>query len=86
MAKDQSMQVKLATLAVSFGAGLLAQKIVKVVWLKATGKPGSFDDDDDATIASIVGFAAVTGATAALTRALAARGTAKFAARLASRR
>lgn len=80
------MQVKLATLAISFGAGLLAQKIVKTVWLKATGKPGSLVDDDDATIASMVGFAAVTGATAALTRVLAARGTSKVAARLAARR
>lgn len=82
MAQDQSMPVKLATLAVSFGAGWLAQKAVTALWTKATGHSPSTVDDDDATLVSVVTFAAVTGATAALTRVLAARGTARFAGRL----
>lgn len=86
MAQDQSMPMKLTTLAISFGAGLLAQKAVKLIWVKVTGQEPSMIDDDDATLLSVVTFAGVTGATAALTRYLAGRGTAKLATRAGMRR
>lgn len=86
MAKDQSVPMKLTTLAVSLGAGWLAQKAVAALWTKATGHSPVHADDDDATVASIVAFAAVTSATAALTRVLATRGTSRVATRIHARR
>jgi len=82
VADDQSIPEKLATLVVSFGAGWLAHRAVKAIWQKATGKPPSMIDDDDATLVSVVTFAAVSGATAALTRYAAGRGTAKVTRRI----
>lgn len=86
MAKDQSVPMKLTTLAVSLGAGWVAQKAVTALWTKATGHSPVTTDDDDATVASIVAFAAVTSATAALTRVLASRSTSRFAKRLSARK
>lgn len=77
MAQDQSLQVKLTTLVVAAGAGWLAQRAVSAIWTKATGHKPATVEDDDAALLSIVTFAAVTGATAALTKVLATRGTAK---------
>lgn len=86
MAQDQTVPMKLTTLAVSLGAGWLAQKAVAALWTKVTGHSPAHGDDDDATVASIVAFAAVTSATAALTKILATRGTTRVAKRLHARR
>ncbi len=86
MAQDQSVPMKITTLAVSLGAGWVAQKAVAALWTKVTGHSPVHGDDDDATVASIVAFAAVTSATAALTRVLATRGTSRFAKRLHARK
>lgn len=86
MAQDQSMSVKLATLAVSASAGWLAQKAVTALWTKATGHTPATVDDDDATLVSVVTFAAVTGAVAALTKVLASRGTRRVAHRMTARK
>lgn len=86
MAQDQSITVKLATLAVSAAAGWAAQKAVTALWTKATGHTPATVDDDDATLVSVVTFAAVTGATAALTKVLATRSTKRFAHRMSARK
>ena len=86
MAQDQSIPVKIATLVVSAAAGWVAQKAVTALWTKATGHTPATVDDDDATMVSVVTFAAVTGATAALTKVLAKRSTLRWASRMSARR
>ena len=86
MAQAQSIPMKIATLAVSAAAGWAAQKAVTALWTKATGHTPATVDDDDATMVSVVTFAAVTGATAALTRVLASRSTRRMASRLHARK
>jgi hypothetical protein len=62
--------------AVSIGAGLLASKIVDVVWKKTTGKDSPKRDDDmENSLRSTLVFAVVSGAVSAIIRVLSQRGT-----------
>ena len=74
MAQDQSTAEKLTMMALSFGAGWIAQKIVEKIWDKSTGGISRDLDNDDARLVSIVTFAAVSAAVAALTQVFAKRG------------
>ena len=82
--ETDTLGFKIASSLVAIGAGWVAQKVVRVAWRKTTGHdaPESIDDDQ-ATLAGVVAFAAISGAVAALTRALATRGTARAAHRIA---
>ncbi|XBH20966.1 DUF4235 domain-containing protein [Jonesiaceae bacterium BS-20] len=84
MAKDQSGVEKVAMIALSFGAGWVAQKIVEQLWEKSTGGLSHDIDDDDARIASVVTFAAVSAAVAALTQVFAKRGARKAISRISA--
>lgn len=84
MAKDQSGVEKVTMIALSFGVGWVAQKLIEQIWDKSTGGLSKDVDDDDARIASIVTFAAVSAAVAALTQAFAKRGARKAFAKLSS--
>lgn len=71
---------KLITSAVTIGTGLLATKAIQLAWKGVTGHepPKALDDDGEVSIAEVVIFAAVSAAVAALVRAYATRGTAKW--------
>jgi hypothetical protein len=62
--------------AVSIGSGLLASKIIDVVWKKTTGKDSPKSDDDmENSLRSALVFAVVSGAVSAIIRVLSQRGT-----------
>jgi hypothetical protein len=68
--------LKVLGTAVSIGAGLLASKIVDVVWKKTTGKDSPKRDDDmENSLRSTLVFAVVSGAVSAIIRVLSQRGT-----------
>ncbi|WP_435299208.1 DUF4235 domain-containing protein [Timonella sp. A28] len=69
----QSGLEKIAALGISFAAGWVAQKVVEKVWDKSTGGLSHDLDDDEARVASIVTFAAVSAIVASLTQVLAKR-------------
>ena len=77
MSNKNSGIEKIAMLAVSFGVGWIAQKLVEQVWEKSTGGLSHDIDDDEARIASVVTFAAVSAAVAALSPVFAKRGARK---------
>lgn len=77
MAQEQSTAEKLTMMALSFGSGWIAQKIVEKLWDKSTGGLSKDLDNDDARLASVVTFAAVSAAVAALTQVFAKRGARK---------
>lgn len=82
---ETSLAVKIGTVAATFAAGWLAQKLIKVAWEKATGHDAPIDlDADDIPIVQAVTFAAVTGGVAVLARRLARQGVTKAIARRAS--
>jgi len=85
--ETDTLAFKVASSVVALAAGWLAQKLVTSLWRRSTGKnaPQSIDDED-ASLAGVVAFAAISGAVAALTRALATRGTQKAAHRIAEAR
>ncbi len=74
MDQEQSTVEKITMMALSFGAGWIAQKIVEKLWDKSTGGLSRDLDSDDARIASVVTFAAVSAAVAALSQVFAKRG------------
>lgn len=82
-----TLTYKLTVSLLSLGAGWLAQKALVALWRTTVGKgaPRSIEDED-ATVAGVVGFAAMSAGVAALTRILASRGTKRLAARLTSPR
>lgn len=78
---------KIVTSVAALAAGWIAQKALVALWKGVTGNDAPEDpDDDSATIVGVVGFAAATGAVAALARAFASRGVRKVAERAAARR
>lgn len=75
---------RIAALAISFAAGWVAQKVVEKVWAKSTGGLSHNIDDDDARVASLVTFSAVSAIAATLTQVLAKRGSKRVVARFAA--
>lgn len=68
--------LKVLGTAVSIGAGLLASKMIDVVWKKTTGKDSPKRDDDmENSLRSTLVFAVVSGAVSAVIRVLSQRGT-----------
>jgi hypothetical protein len=68
--------LKVLGTAVSIGAGLLASKIVDVVWKKTTGKDSPKSDVDmENSLRSTLVFAVVSGTVSAVIRVLSQRGT-----------
>ena len=68
--------LKILGTAVSIGSGLLASKIIDVVWKKTTGKDSPKGDDDmENSLRSALVFAVVSGAVSASIRVLSQRGT-----------
>lgn len=80
MADDkQSMIAKLVGIGAALAAAWVAQQIISGMWQAASGhKPPKAEDPGDARFAEIAAAAAVTGALVALSRVLAARGTARL--------
>lgn len=66
---------KLIAVGITFVAGWLAQKVIEKVWNKSTGGISHNIDDDDARIASVVAFSAVSAIAATLTQVAARRGS-----------
>lgn len=84
---DEGMVDKLILIGTSALAAWLAQKLLSAVWRKTTGHDAPKDPvDNESTIPAIVGFAAVTGAVAALSRIAANKGARKVTARMAAGR
>jgi hypothetical protein len=66
---EQPLAVKVGTVVLTIAAGWVAQKLVGVVWEKATGSAAPTDvDDDELPIVQAVTFAAVSGGVAVLAR------------------
>jgi hypothetical protein len=84
MDNKQSTTEKILAIGISFAAGWIAQKVVEKVWDKSTGGLSHSLDDDDARIASIVTFSAVSAIAATLTQVLAKRSSAKVVRRIAA--
>ncbi|GAA2518343.1 DUF4235 domain-containing protein [Rarobacter incanus] len=86
-AMEDTIGYRIVTSVAALAAGWLAQKILVSAWKAITGNDAPQDpDDDSATLVGVVGFAAATGAVAALARALASRSVKSVAARSAQRR
>lgn len=84
---DDSMVDKLILVGASAAAAWAAQKLLSAIWKKSTGHEAPKDPlNNESTIPAIVGFAAITGAVAALSRIVASRGARKVTARLAAGR
>jgi hypothetical protein len=82
--EKQSGTEKIIALGISFLAGWIAQKAVEKIWDKSTSGLSHDLDDDDARIASILTFSAVSAVAATLTQVFAKRGSRKVVARFAS--
>lgn len=79
---EQPLVVKVGTVVLTLAAGWVAQKIIGVVWERATGHVAPRDlDDEEITVIQAVTFAAVSGGVAVLAKRLAHRGAARAAAR-----
>ncbi|MFJ4210216.1 DUF4235 domain-containing protein [Paenarthrobacter sp. NPDC089675] len=75
--------VKLFGLAVSLGAGALANKTLEGLWEKKTGKPAPKDGTDlDDSLPGVLVFAVVSAAVGAVVHVLTQRGTKSALARL----
>ncbi|NNU28858.1 DUF4235 domain-containing protein [Isoptericola sp. JC619] len=75
---EPTLAVKVGTIAATLAAGWVAQKIIKTIWEKATGKEAPIDlDADDIPIVQAITFAAVTGGAAVMARRLAKQGVVK---------
>lgn len=86
--QSRSMLAKLVGAGVAVGAAWAAQKVLDRAWVAAAGHepPTPESQDDDISLREVLLAAAITGAVVALARALATRGTARFAARVSSAR
>ena len=83
---DQSLAVKVGTVALTFAAGWVAQKIVTEIWKKVSGHDAPKDlDDPEIGIVSAVTFAAVAAGASVLARRFAGRGAKRVVSRLAAR-
>jgi hypothetical protein len=79
----ESIIAKLVGAGAAFAAALVVQKVVALAWKAKTGhRPPAADDQGDAGLAEVVAAAAITGALVAMSRVLATRGTARFAAKV----
>ncbi len=78
--REQSLAMKLGTMALTIAAGWVAQKAVATIWEKSTGHAAPKNpDDDEATIIQAVAFAGVSAAIAVLARRLARQATTRAA-------
>ena len=86
--QSPSMLAKLVGAGVAVGAAWAAQKLLDRAWVAASGPqpPAPESQDEDISLREVLLAAAITGAVVALARALASRGTARFAARVNSKR
>ena len=86
--QSPSMLAKLVGAGVAVGAAWAAQKLLDRAWVAASGHqpPAPESQDEDISLREVLLAAAITGAVAALARALASRGTARFAARVNDKR
>ena len=79
---EQPLGVKVGTVVLTIAAGWVAQKLIGVVWEKATGNVAPTNvDDDEISIIQAVTFAAVSGGVAVLAKRLARKGAVRAAAR-----
>ncbi|MFJ5958292.1 DUF4235 domain-containing protein [Paenarthrobacter sp. NPDC092416] len=75
--------VKLFGLAVSLGAGVLANKTLEGIWEKKTGKPAPKDGTDlNDSLGGVLVFAVVSADVGAVVHVLTQRGTKRAIARL----
>ncbi|KON73673.1 DUF4235 domain-containing protein [Cellulosimicrobium cellulans] len=83
---EQTLALKVGTVALTFAAGWAAQKLVTFVWAKVTGHDAPKDlDDEEVGIVSAVTFAAVAAGVGVLARRFAGKEAKRFVSRLASR-
>ncbi|MDF9876559.1 DUF4235 domain-containing protein [Cellulosimicrobium cellulans] len=83
---EQTLALKVGTVALTFAAGWAAQKLVTFVWAKVTGHDAPKDlDDEEVGIVSAVTFAAVAAGVGVLARRFAGKEAKRVVARLASR-
>jgi len=82
---DQPLSVKVGTVVLTVAAGWVAQKLVGVIWEKATGSAAPTNvDDDELSIIQAVTFAAVSGGVAVLAKRIARQGAVRAGARFRS--
>ncbi|WP_166851256.1 DUF4235 domain-containing protein [Isoptericola sp. BMS4] len=80
---EQPLAVKVGTVVLTIAAGWVAQKLVGVVWEKATGHVAPTDvDDDELPMVQAVTFAAVSGGVAVLAKRMARQGAVRAGAKL----
>ncbi|WP_129339194.1 DUF4235 domain-containing protein [Cellulomonas endophytica] len=90
MADDEreSTLAKVLGMATALGAAWVGQKVLHLVWRRATGHdlPDPATKDEDIRFGEVAIAAAITGAVAYVSRALAARGTARLVHRVNTNR
>ncbi|WP_125777917.1 DUF4235 domain-containing protein [Antribacter gilvus] len=80
---EQTLAVKITTIALTFAAGWAAQKAVGLIWKSVTGKAAPTKaDDPELNMLQATAFAAVAAGTAVLVRRAASKGAARVAVRL----
>ena len=85
--QDETMSMKIALIVTSAAGAWVAQKLLTQVWKRATGNDAPKDPlNNDSTFAGIMAFGALTGAAAALSRILAAKGASRIAGRVGASR
>lgn len=83
---EQTLAVKVGTIALTFAAGWAAQKALALLWKQVTGKDApNKPDDPDLDMVQATVFAAVAAGTAVFAKRIAARGAHRAAVRIAAR-
>lgn len=83
---EQTLAVKIGTIALTFAAGWAAQKAVGLIWKSVTGKAAPTKaDDPELNMVQATVFAAVAAGTAVLVKRMAAKGAGRVAARIAGK-
>ncbi len=81
--KTPSTLAKITGAVAALAAAWVAQKAITAAWKATAGhEPPKPEDDTDSGLGEIAAAAVLTGALVALSRVLATRSTAKFAARV----
>ncbi|GIG29632.1 DUF4235 domain-containing protein [Cellulomonas marina] len=86
--ESESTTAKVIGMVTALGTAWVARKVLAAVWTKATGHapPDPATKDPDIKLSEALLAAAVTGAVAYLSRAVATRGTARISGRVRAAR
>lgn len=85
--EPNTLAIKLGTVALTFAAGWIVQRVLVQTWKGVTGKDAPKDiEDPEVSIVSAVAFAAATAGVGVLVRRLASRNAKRVVTRLVQKR